>query len=587
MAAAGYAGLEYGVALFDWLFADPVLKAQWAEIGGEHKQRRLRLRLAGEAAELHQVPWESLCEPDPGDGPALRLAAAEATPFSRYLEGQWRPGKPITGRPVRILVAIANPDGLAGLNPPLDPSDVQAEWQALSRALQAVAGTAVEAVLLPEPCTLQRLAEELRRGRHHVLHLVCHGMAGSPAGSPAPAALFLAGDRNEVARVRDTELAEQLALQLADGAPDDEGRLRLVFLASCQTARRSAYDAFRGAAPRLVAAGVPAVLAMQDNVGVAAAREFAAAFYRRLLEHGQVDLAANQARRWLLAGAEAGNRLQIAVPALFLRLRDGRLFSAGTNDPRKGFEPETVYVPAGSFHMGRDAGPAVPALETPATTVALGAYRVGKYPVTNAEYLHFVRMTGHPVAEESGWVLAAVGREPAAGKEAHPVVGVTWDDAAAYCRWLRETTGRNYRLPTEAEWEHAARGSDGRLYPWGDAFDPARCNAQPAGSGTTTPVGQFSPGGDSPEGCADMAGNVWEWTNTQWGREAARAEYPYPYNADDGRENSAALAPFREQRICRGGSFADGAERVTCTTRARYDAGSRHSRRGFRVAMDA
>lgn len=322
VAAAGYADMQYGVNLFNWLFADPKLQKHWATIRGEHKQRRIRLRLAKEAPELHQYPWESLCEPDP-DNQALRLAAAEATPFSRYLEGQWQPGQPISGRPVRMLVAIANPNGLAALNPPLVPIVTQTEWEALNQALQGVRGTTVELKLLPEPCTLQRLAEELRQGHHHILHLICHGTAQNPT----PAVLYLADDNNEVVRVRDEELAEQLKLLLADSEVDDEQKLRLVFLASCQTARRSAYDAFHGVAPQLVAAGVPAVLAMQDNVGVEAAREFAKAFYLRLLEAGQADVAANQARRWLLTDAENANRLDIAIPALFLRLRDGRLFA--------------------------------------------------------------------------------------------------------------------------------------------------------------------------------------------------------------------------------------------------------------------
>jgi hypothetical protein len=321
VAGAGYADKQYGLDLFKWLFADPKLRNYWASISSEHKQRRLRLRIAEGAPELHQYPWESLCEPD-GGLPVLRLAAADATPFSRYLAGKWQPGKPIISRPIRILVAIANPNGLSTLDPPLDPIDTQQEWQALNQALQQIKGPDVELALLGEPCTLQRLAEELRKG-YHILHLISHGATIS--GTPGAAVLFLAGDGNALLRVKDEELAEQLALQLANAEVEDEQKLRLVFLASCQTAKRSAYDAFRGVAPKLVAAGVPAVVAMQDNVGMDAAREFAKAFYLRLLEHGQVDLAANQARQWLLADAENANKLQISIPALFLRLPSGQL----------------------------------------------------------------------------------------------------------------------------------------------------------------------------------------------------------------------------------------------------------------------
>ena len=91
-----------------------------------------------------------------------------------------------------------------------------------------------------------------------------------------------------------------------------------------------------------------------------------------------------------------------------------------------------------------------------------------------------------------------------------PVVGVNWYEAAAYASWLSEKTGKNYRLPTEAEWEKAARGTDGREYPWGNEFDKNNCNSKECGLGRTSPVGIFIKG-ESPFGCLDMAGNVYEW----------------------------------------------------------------------------
>ncbi len=100
------------------------------------------------------------------------------------------------------------------------------------------------------------------------------------------------------------------------------------------------------------------------------------------------------------------------------------------------------------------------------------------------------------------------------------MVNVTWRDALAYVQWLAERTEQPYRLPTEAEWEKAARGEDGRLWPWGNDWDPARANCKPAGPGQTTPRGQYSPGGDSPYGAADMAGNVYEWCSSLWGDDS-------------------------------------------------------------------
>ncbi len=144
---------------------------------------------------------------------------------------------------------------------------------------------------------------------------------------------------------------------------------------------------------------------------------------------------------------------------------------------------------------------------------------------------------------------------------AKPVVGVSWYEAVAYCQWLSAKTSWTYRLPTEAEWEKAARGTDGRRYPWGSDWDTTKCNNSEKGPKRTTPVGEYSPGGDSPYGVGDMAGQVWEWCSTRWG-----SQYPYQH---DGREDMDGEEP----RILRGGSFYEsnpaGASR--CAFRDRDD----------------
>jgi formylglycine-generating enzyme required for sulfatase activity len=268
---------------------------------------------------------------------------------------------------------------------------------------------------------------------------------------------------------------------------------------------------------------------------------------------------------------------------------------------RKPFEPDTVYVPTGPFLMGNAQGSGAPVWEMPEQTVTLPDYRIGKYPVTNAQYLAFARDKRIAVSPEAGFELAPVGQVPPAGRENHPMVGITWDDAVTYCRWLSDKTGRIYRLPSEAEWEKAASwgteidkgtGRQGdkerkRRYPWGDAFDATKCNTAESGIGATTAVGVYSAkGGDSPYGCADMAGNVWEWTSTCWGAERSQPQYAPPYDPGDGRENQDQDEPFREYRIVRGGSYQDAADRVTCTTRRCEAADNRSPRRGFRVVMD-
>jgi formylglycine-generating enzyme required for sulfatase activity len=192
--------------------------------------------------------------------------------------------------------------------------------------------------------------------------------------------------------------------------------------------------------------------------------------------------------------------------------------------PPKGMEvPEgMVWVPPGPFIYGEGQGTRVVRLEQ--------GFLTARMPVTNAEYARFVAATGHKLPDH--WK----GEAPPDELRDHPVVQVSWHDAVAYAEWA------GARLLTEEEWEKVARGIDGRIYPWGDEFDLARCNTYESGIGTTTPVGRYSPDGDSPCGCADMAGNVWEWT----------ASEPELGSAD---------------RVLRGGAFLDYAGVVRCAFR--------------------
>jgi len=197
---------------------------------------------------------------------------------------------------------------------------------------------------------------------------------------------------------------------------------------------------------------------------------------------------------WIDLFGEAGyERLLRALGARAESLGLGTHLFAPAGDrwrnPKDG--KEMVCVPTGKFLYGDDK-----------KEVELPEFWIDKAPVTNAEYARFVAETEHNPPRYWG------GTAPAKETTDHPVVSVSWYDATAYAKWA------GGRLPTEEEWEKAARGADGREYPWGE-WAEGHCNSLEAGVGGTTPVGQYSPQGDSPYGCVDMAGNVWEWSASE------------------------------------------------------------------------
>jgi formylglycine-generating enzyme required for sulfatase activity len=196
--------------------------------------------------------------------------------------------------------------------------------------------------------------------------------------------------------------------------------------------------------------------------------------------------------------------------------------------------------------------------------------------VTYAHYREFMQATGHKAPRD--WT----NRTPPPNREDHPVVDVSWHDAKGYCQWLSEVTGKDYHLPSEAEWEKGARGTDGRIYPWGNQWDATRCNSAESKPFGTTSVYAY-PQGASPYGLLDMAGNVWEWTRSLWGKIRARPDYRYPYRPTDGRENLAA--GYQELRVLRGGAFFNGHRCVRCAYRYWREPHNDIYYVGFRVVM--
>ncbi|MCB0032692.1 MAG: SUMF1/EgtB/PvdO family nonheme iron enzyme [Anaerolineales bacterium] len=243
---------------------------------------------------------------------------------------------------------------------------------------------------------------------------------------------------------------------------------------------------------------------------------------------------------------------------------------------------EWIEIPAGEFWMGAATHDKQAYNdEKPLHKLYLPTYWMGKTPITNAQYLTFVQDSnqGNPEHWKNG-------RYPD-GKGDHPVVYVSWQDAMAYCQWLSKKIGMEVTLPSEVEWEKAARGGiqlvinkeqeanpmPQRIYPWGDKFEKGYCNNKDAGIRNTSPVSQFKKGA-SPYGLWDMNGNVWEWTRSIFKK--------YPYKPDDGREN---LDDTLVLRVLRGGSWFVGSRGARVSYRGRDDSGYRSSYLGFRVVV--
>ncbi len=273
--------------------------------------------------------------------------------------------------------------------------------------------------------------------------------------------------------------------------------------------------------------------------------------------------------------AESGRAQETATPADLPGFRSDAWFLP--DEELLGF----IEIPAGPFLMGSDAAIDAQAFDIERWsqaraqgTVDLPAFYIGRYEVTVAQFRAFAEATGYRALDD----------ESLRGRLDHPMVGVSWTDALAYGRWLEEVLlewpetpprlsrllrdGWRVGLPSEAEWEKAARGADGRIYPWGN--EPRRDRANYGGG--TTPVGSF----DCPEcpfGLADMSGNVWEWTRSPY--------QPYPYDPTDDGQDLDAEALW----VMRGGSFGYPERDARAASRGGADPGARRAFIGFRLVV--
>jgi formylglycine-generating enzyme required for sulfatase activity len=556
----------YGMRLSEMLFADPAARAAF----GQARARadvlkvplRLRLYFDSSANDLQGLYWETLIDPDPNR--RTRLSADENVPFSRFLSSanlqSFSP--PETAR-LRALVVVSGPSNLDPAKfAPIDPA---AE---LARAEKGLGDMEITAMAGSGQATLTGLLDGLRGtppqpGGADILYLVAHGFINR--SGEACVLLEKPDGRGDAVPV------DQLVTEL--------GALRslplLAVLVSCESAgsvNGSPAGVLQAFGPQLARCGVPAVLAMRGSVSFPTIDQFLPAFFRELGRDGQIDRALAAAR------GQITDELGWWMPVLFSRLRDNQLMqppALARSIQLQPYEPETVYISPGPFLMGRDGGDEVPAWEKPCHSVTLPGYRIGKYPVTNRQFLEYVRQTGALVNPESGWD----GQTPPPDRLDYPMIGITWYQAMEYCEWLSKTSGRPYLLPTEAQWEKAARGVDGRLYPWGNDWQPGRCGTDPL---QVSRVDEFPAQNDY--GVFDLVGNLREWTLSLWGENPITPRFLYPW-ADDDRNDPKASPLVR--RIYRGGASDNPAEMV-CSTRGGFDpnkSGLSRKRHGFRVVL--
>ena len=246
--------------------------------------------------------------------------------------------------------------------------------------------------------------------------------------------------------------------------------------------------------------------------------------------------------------------------------------------------PPVCEIPAGPFLMGSDKRRDPHALkdERPQQEIILPTFQIGVYPLTYAEYAYADEVgdtAEYTCADDSGIATAMWYWKYQLDR---PVDSISWHQAMGYAAWLSSVTGQTWRLPTEAEWEKAARGTDGRIYPWGDQWDPTRANIRGSDRGGhlfTTPVGSY-PQGASPYGSLDMAGNVSEWTSSRH-----RLDQPYRHEqaVKDARSLSARV---QSHRVHRGGSYMDEPENVRAAYRGREDPINFLDTLGMRLVLD-
>ncbi len=521
--------------------------------------KRLRLKLYVHET-LHNLPWELLHYTGTdlsGLEDSFFLAAHSNTAVVRYMGNTvWRSENTLGQTPLQlgILVVVARPifSNVPEALQKAFSESVNREKEAIMKTLQPLADAGQIRVSVVEgDSTLSKLHQKADENTH-ILHYIGHGGYYPEFGS------FLVGE-NQVGFA-----AEIIANDLASVLNSKSPNLRLVVLNACRLGKEHSDTLYGGVAFRLAQSlGIPAVVAMKFLIRTDTAEVFGREFYGQLVNKRS---SVYEALRFSCSQISMTNRIEWATPLLIMSSINGlfvdfplimpvsaglateatpkestavessatRMVEAESSPPMVN-EPEMVMIPASESIAGIDekqanlivkrifsggyniAGTAQDRegfkkqlLKERARKIKLPAFLIYKFPVTNEEFERFVKATGYQTdAEQLKEVETWHTYYKSLEKAKHPVVCVSWNDATAYANWAHK------RLPTAEEWEKAARGPNGNLYPWGNDWDPLKCNNQGSMRGfQTTPVDTFE-SGKSSYGVYDMVGNVCEWTSTE------------------------------------------------------------------------
>ncbi len=523
------------------------------------------------------IPWELLRLRDPDD-PSTGIFLVEAFSVTRWLVAARFPV--IMELPMRhTALVVPSRTSLANL-------------AAEAEQLKAVGGKEHE--FLEVPATLGTILDGLASGRYDGWHFAGHGLAGA-----GDSRLLLDGD-------------EELSPSVLFGRASGLGRLQpLVFLNTCHSGRGGpSFTGVGGLAGAFLQAGAGAFIGAHWGLGDERARCFAQLFYQHLFAGSAIGDAVREARSRLrrafpangdwLAYTVFAHPLARCCPAAQPRrppaLRKRRPQKPGRASPidapaasaPPGPEPSAaagspcvepvqtppplageertnrqdgtvlVYVPGGEFTLGADG---INSWSAPVHRVRLKPFWIGKAPVTNRQYSRFLE-------QQSDCRRPAFSEDPLFGRPEHPVVGVSWEEARAYCRWA------GLHLPSEAQWEAAARGTDQRAYPWGNE-KPTQLLANFGGTlAGTSPVGAH-PSGAGPYGALDQAGNVWEWCSDPWDSKA------YRRRLEDDQWDPVAGGDGAV-RVLRGGCWMNSSQDLHAAYRDRGTAKLRFNTQGFR-----